>query len=278
MTSSPYHVYSDVKFVGDFVGATEFVKSYMDAWNHLDPEAVAGHLADNGTYIDVPENARRNHDELIVSLRDFFLTNRHRYELIGEILQGQNTVAYQYRMQPVSDAVPGDVLFGADFITLRGDTAVTITDYYEVPGQERASDIARVTSRAKETHKYAKSGLNETQLHEYKNRLAGIMQTGQVFLQPDLTLPKLALQVGCSVNHLSQVINAGFGMSFFDYLNHFRIEHAKELLTQSTGQGSAVLNVAFSVGFNSNSAFYAAFKKCVGQTPAQFRRRMKGNH
>ena len=98
------------------------------------------------------------------------------------------------------------------------------------------------------------------------------MHAEQVFLQPDLTLPKLAQRVGCSVNHLSQVINAGFGMSFFDYLNHFRIEHAKQLLVQPDGRSGAVLNVAFSVGFNSNSAFYAAFKKCVGQTPAQFRR------
>ena len=61
-------------------------------------------------------------------------------------------------------------------------------------------------------------------------------------------------------------------MSFFDYVNRFRIEHAKELLSEFNGQGDAVLDVAFKVGFNSNSAFYAAFKKCVGQTPAQFRR------
>jgi len=261
------------------VGATEFVESYMDAWNHRDAEAVANHLADNGTYIDVPGNIQRTHDELIVSLKDFFSSYRHRYDLIGEIMQGRNTIAYQYRMQPVGKAEAGDVIFGADFITLRGETAIMITDYYDIPGQERSAEIARVTARVKGNHKYAKSGLNERQLHEYKNRLAGIMQTEQVFLQPDLTLPKLAQQVGCSVNHLSQVINAGFGMSFFDYLNHFRIEHAKRLLAQSKGQGNAVLNVAFSVGFNSNSAFYAAFKKCVGQTPAQFRRlRIKKSH
>jgi AraC-like DNA-binding protein len=61
-------------------------------------------------------------------------------------------------------------------------------------------------------------------------------------------------------------------MSFFDYLNRYRIEHAKELLSGMHGQSGAILNIAFAVGFNSNSAFYAAFKKRVGQTPAQYRR------
>ena len=74
------------------------------------------------------------------------------------------------------------------------------------------------------------------------------------------------------MNHLSQVINAGFEMSFFDYLNQHRIRQAKELLRDLDDQNAAILNVAFTVGFNSNSAFYAAFKKCVGQTPAQYRR------
>ena len=99
-----------------------------------------------------------------------------------------------------------------------------------------------------------------------------LVQSQQLFLRSDLTLPKLAETVGCSVNHLSQVINSGFGMSFFDYLNHHRIDHAKELLAASECRSGAILNVAFAVGFNSNSAFYAAFKKRVGQTPAQYRR------
>ena len=98
------------------------------------------------------------------------------------------------------------------------------------------------------------------------------MRDEQAYLRPDLTLPRLAETVGCSVNHLSQVINAGFGMSFFDYLNRHRVQHAKELLGCLDDQNGAILSIAFTVGFNSNSAFYAAFKKCVGQTPAQFRR------
>ena len=92
-------------------------------------------------------------------------------------------------------------------------------------------------------------------------------------LRPDLTLPKLAQKVGCSGNHLSQVINSEFGTSFFEYLNQYRIDYAKELLSRNNGHSSSILNIAFTVGFNSNSAFYSAFKKRVGITPAQYRQR-----
>ncbi len=255
--------------------ATEFVKSYFDAWNHWDSEAVADHLAADGIYCDIPENVRRSHDELAVSLNEFFASTRHRYELIGDILQGTETIAFQYCMYPVVQvrkAARENAVRGAEFITLNGDEALTIYDYYDFPGSSAPSELARFTAQHAAKAKYAKSGLNDDQLHAYQRRLEQIMQQGQVYLRSDLTLPELARAVNCSVNHLSQVINAGCGVSFFDYLNKFRVEHAKILLSQLDSQNSAVLNIAFSVGFNSNSAFYAAFKKCVGQTPAQFRR------
>lgn len=255
--------------------ATEFVESYFDAWNHRDPKGVADHLAADGIYCDIPENAQRSHDKLITYLIDFFSNYRQRYELIGDILTSRNTIAYQYNVYPREHAGKsgaGHAYRGAEFMTLYGDAAMTITDYYEVPGTDPASTQAGLTSSKRQMRKYAKSGLNSEQMLQYKDRLEQIMQSQQLFLRPDLTLPKLAEAVGCSVNHLSQVINSGFGMSFFDYLNQYRIRHAKVLLTRLDGRSRAVLNVAFTVGFNSNSAFYAAFKKCVGGTPAQYRR------
>ena len=260
--------------------ATDFVTSYFDAWNHGDAQAVAEHFTDDGVYIDVPENVRVSHDEIVDNLGDFFAENRHRYELIGDILKGKNTIAFQYRMSPIERASRSDytnVVRGAEFITLHGDAAVTITDYYDVPGVARLSNVTRMASKSSRQRKYKKSGLSNEQLLEYKNCLEEIMTSHQLFLRSDLTLPKLAKELGCSVNHLSQVINSGFGMSFFDYLAQYRIEHAKVLLTALDGQNGAVLDVAFSVGFNSNSAFYAAFKKCVGHTPAQFRRAQAAN-
>ena len=242
---------------------TEFVESYFDAWNHRDAKGVADHLSADGTFRDVPGNLQISPEELVIFLDNFFADYRHRYELIGEIQKSENTVAFQYRMSLLDNKqknAASVAYHGAEFITLRGDAAIEITDYYDIP--TKAS-----------VNKYAKSGLTSSQLLAHKQRLDQIMQSREEYLRPDLTLPKLAKTVGCSVNNLSQVINSGFGTSFFDYLNRYRIEHARKLLENSGNQSSAILTIAFTVGFNSNSAFYSAFKKYVGMTPAQYRQR-----
>jgi AraC-like DNA-binding protein len=246
--------------------ATEFVESYFDAWNHHDPKGIADHLTDEGIYLDIPENRQQSHDELIVSLNKFFNQFQHHYELIGEILSSETTIAFQYRINPYGykKSNSGDSYQGAEFMTLNGEAAMVITDYYDFPVRAMAN-------------KYAKSGLTDHQLQKYKQQLNLAMRTNKAYLKPDLTLPKLAEIVGCSINHLSQVINSGFGTTFFEYLNRYRIEHARELLARPNKQSDAILNIAFAVGFNSNSAFYSAFKKRVGVTPAQYRRkRMHG--
>ena len=232
----------------------EFVRSYFDAWNHHDPEGIAHHLCPEGIYIDIPEQSTRSPNELVDWLQEFFSQYWHRYELTGEILQTDNKIAFQYRIHSQRRST----YQGAEFMTLNGDTAIAITDYYEFP-------------EIRQSRKYAKSGLSGDQLHKYKQILNQIMCVRKAYLQPDLSMPKLAELVGCSVNHLSQVINCGYGTSFFGYLNRHRIEYAKELLTRAEYRRMHVLDIAFDVGFNSNSTFYSAFKKCVGISPARYR-------
>lgn len=251
--------------------SSDFVESYFEAWNEHDPVGVADHLTPDGIYRDVRQNAQRSHDELVDHLVSFFRQFRHRYELIGDILSNGNTVAFQYRMVPSErpSAANREIYQGAEFITLERDSARLIFDYYDVPeGGPSPVNGARPGSRRR---KYAKSGLTDARMRAYMAALQKVMHDDEAFLDPELTLPLLAKRVGCSVNHLSQVINAGFDMSFFDYVNLHRIDRAKRMLN-SLDRNAAVLKVAYSVGFNSNSAFYTAFKKRVGMTPAQFRR------
>lgn len=245
--------------------AKNFVESYFDAWNERDSRAVADHLSSDGTYRDIPENTERNQSQLIVSLDSFFSSFRHRYRLIGELVKGKDTIAFQYEALG-----PDDVRYrGAEFMHLEGDAAMTITDYYDYPSKLDSG-------QSNSGQKYAKSGLDNEQQQKYSRQLESIMQSQQVFLRSDLTLPKLAEEVGCSGNHLSQVINSEFGASFFEYLNQYRIDYASELLSGADSRSSSILDIAFTVGFNSNSAFYTAFKKRTGMTPAQYRLKFSG--
>ena len=58
------------------------------------------------------------------------------------------------------------------------------------------------------------------------------------------------------------------GQSFFDYVNGWRIEEAKPLIRNGE---QTVLAIAYEVGFNSRSSFYAAFKKQTGVTPSAYK-------
>ena len=247
--------------------ATEFVQSYFDAWNHSDAKGVAEHLAKNGIYCDIPVHKQHSRDDLVADLTEFFNAEHHSYQLMGEILASDNTIAFQYIMSSSDSSV--EDWFGAEFMTLEGNGAIKISDYYD-PAQSVSQAVA--SKRDSSALKYAKSGLNDTQMEEYTNLLTALMGREKVYLEADLTMFKLAAMVDCSVNHLSQAVNAGFGMSFFDFLNSYRIEDAKTMLGRKDKQPAAILDVSFAVGFNSNSAFYAAFKKATGQTPAQYRR------
>jgi len=247
--------------------AREFVRSYFDAWNQCDARGVAGHLAKNGIYCDVPVNAQYSGDDLIADLASFFLAENHRYQLLGEILTGDNSIAFQYRMSSPNSSE--EDWFGAEFMTIEGDGASKISDYYD-----SSTSVGKIAASAGErcAPKYAKSGLNDVQMKRYTNQLTSLMDKDKVYLESDLTMLRLSTMVNCSINHLSQAVNSGFGMSFFDFLNRYRIEDAKDILGQQDSTSTAILDVSFAVGFNSNSAFYAAFKKATGQTPAQYRR------
>jgi AraC-like DNA-binding protein len=245
----------------------DFVESYFAAWNRHDPRQVAEHLASGGTYCDIPAQQQLARDEFVSHLREYFRQDTHCYTLVGEVLTGQDTIAFQYRVSPQDHSSPDTAWMGAEFITMNGDSAIRIEDYYRDPAL-----AGRVAAAPAEKQRYAKSGLSPAGLRAVKVRLVEAMEKEQVYLDSHLSLPQLAAILGCSVNHLSQVINEGHGVSFFDFINGYRIRDATRLLSSGAETPASILDVALAVGFNSTSTFYAAFKKVTGETPAKYRR------
>src|SRR6185503_2829883 len=60
--------------------------------------------------------------------------------------------------------------------------------------------------------------------------------------------------------------------NFFDFINRFRIDEAKLMLTNPKDRKITVLEVLYQVGFNSKSSFNTLFKKYTGLTPTAFRK------
>ena len=129
----------------------------------------------------------------------------------------------------------------------------------------------KISELAPAAAKYRNSGLTDAAIHSLFARLSQLMQTEQLYRNPDLNLDLLSQRLDASKHHVSQVINACTEGTFFDYINRLRIEEAKKLLAEHSRSDLNVIEVAYAVGFNNKVSFNTAFKKVTGITPTAFR-------
>ncbi len=249
--------------------AAKLVNGFLDAWNHYDANGVAAFMSSKGIYFDRHEDEKYSRPALTRYLYGLFDREKHQYQLDGDILVGETTIAYKYRAFNVNSPGSGPAEYGAEFLSLQGDKIINIEVFYSM----RPDYDVEIPALHKVTHagKYEKSGLGPHQAETYKAMLLELMEVDKLYLSSELTLPLLARAMNCSVNHLSQVINGKMATSFYELINSYRIAEAKNLLLRESVGRSFVLNISNQVGFNSNSAFYTAFKKDCQLTPLQYR-------
>lgn len=85
----------------------------------------------------------------------------------------------------------------------------------------------------------------------------------------EANLTSIAERFDMNANYVSQYFKKHRGVTFTDYINHLRIEKAKELLVST---GSTANEIGQLVGFNNANAFIRMFKKLEGTTPNEFRK------
>lgn len=84
----------------------------------------------------------------------------------------------------------------------------------------------------------------------------------------ELSLEKVAEVVDLSPSYLSFIFKESSGMNFVDFINKFRVEKAKLLLTTTS---MTVAQVAEAVGYINANSFSKTFKKYIGVSPGLFR-------
>ncbi len=131
------------------------------------------------------------------------------------------------------------------------------------------SETTDPTISAASDQKYQRSALGDEQAQRIAGKIEAAMNRDELFLDPSLSLHKLAKHIAVSPNYISQTLNETIGENFFDYVNNKRIETAKPQILSGE---ATILAVALGVGFNARSSFYKAFKRRTGQTPSEFRK------
>jgi len=121
------------------------------------------------------------------------------------------------------------------------------------------------------TQKYRYSVLQKSDKEKYREKLVEILEDEKLYLNPSITLITVARKLDLAPAHVSQIINESFRKNFRDFINKYRIEESKRLLSQRN-QNLNVLGIAHEAGFNSKSSFNTAFKKHTGVTPKEFRK------
>lgn len=120
--------------------------------------------------------------------------------------------------------------------------------------------------------KYEGSSLSDQQAARGLAKLRSAMEIDRAFLRSELTLVQLADELELPRNQLSRIINERCGQSFTDFLSDYRVAEAERLLSNPALEHLTVDAAGERSGFNSRSAFYSAFKRKTGLTPAAFRR------
>jgi AraC family transcriptional regulator len=102
-----------------------------------------------------------------------------------------------------------------------------------------------------------------------KWRLMRVLKYIDAHIGESISLANLAAAAGLSRMYFAKQFRAATGMRPHDYVLRKRIERAQQMLA---AKPAALVDIALSVGFQTQAHFTTVFKKFVGNTPCQWRR------
>lgn len=121
-----------------------------------------------------------------------------------------------------------------------------------------------------ENEKSRVSDLTDSESQKIVELIYEVFDKEKPFLDPEFNLDDLSNRLSFNRRKVSQVINTRLKRNFFDLVNGYRIDTAKEIFTKNEDPNLTVLEVMFDVGFSSKSSFNTQFKKRTGLTPTEF--------
>lgn len=102
-----------------------------------------------------------------------------------------------------------------------------------------------------------------------------IIKTQKLYLNSNLNLRFLSENVQIKERELSKLIKEHTQKNFYHFINQFRVDEFKKLVSSPKASQLSLLGLAQEAGFSSKSTFYTAFKNLEGITPKQYQDQLK---
>ena len=103
---------------------------------------------------------------------------------------------------------------------------------------------------------------------EYRAKLEQWMETEKPYLNPEFRLNDLRQVLPLNRTYLSQLINAEYGCTFYQFVTNYRIEEAKRLMKEKPDL--KMQDIAEQCGFSSPVVFSRIFTRETGMTPREW--------
>jgi len=111
---------------------------------------------------------------------------------------------------------------------------------------------------------------NTSKLNE---KLLNLFIIEAIYKNPDLKITHLSEKLHTNRTYISKHINTQFSCTFNDFVNRYRIEEAKRLLTEHSSKTYSLNYISEKSGFGSMGSFMRVFRDFEGITPGQYRER-----
>ncbi|WP_045498744.1 helix-turn-helix domain-containing protein [Chryseobacterium sp. StRB126] len=109
----------------------------------------------------------------------------------------------------------------------------------------------------------------------YFQKLELLCKDEHIYTDSTLNREKVAEKLGISAGYVSQIVNTITGDNFAHYINQYRVEAVKEMISDPEYDNYNLLTMGLEAGFTSKTTFFKAFKKVTGQTPNEYKNTVK---
>ncbi|WP_420583072.1 helix-turn-helix domain-containing protein [Reichenbachiella sp.] len=152
------------------------------------------------------------------------------------------------------------------YLSYHGIRQYAVAEFYDYDPANKSV----VLKADKPGQKYQSSTLSDDDLKELQTQINQLFEEELLYLNAELKVHDLARKLEVTTHKISQTLNSQAGLTFYDYVNQYRVNHFKKLLIDPTKQKFTILGLGFDSGFNSKASMNRIFKQLAGITPKEY--------